>query len=204
MFNTESIQQLKDAAFKTVLKVHDGKYDRIIFSGGSSVIARQIFLNAWDKLFTNEPLPAILSFDSEANRHIYKIMKDVTPEDRQQYIFEYLEKQGISAEKLGTEKLAYIEEFALSGEKYGYIKKFFTDIGLHNIDYHFFATKNADNIEGAWVATENPELTGRLVRLSENLRGSTFEPQEMGKIPREVIMERAKFDLSNITKAILE
>lgn len=194
-------ERLAECTKRIVAHIKDEKYSRIIVSGGSRRVSKELFEQGWKKLYPDQQCPPIDEIDEEGNIYLYKD-KDLE-QQRKNLVKSYLTKYLPDLFKAKKEKICFLDEYAYKGTKIQNIKSILQKIGFTNIHFALFASSPiADIDKKTFIASPEDNVTLiDLKRLSRNIQGQDILPFDEQNNP-ENLKILAEKNLKKITAII--
>jgi hypothetical protein len=150
--------------------IHQEEYSGIIISGTSSLVSRMLFLNGWDKLYSDSR-PKIYDFEQEGNELLYTGFDRIdTMQERIPLVQEFM--QSHFPELLNCKsRLLYLDDHSKQGKKIECLRNNFPEFGLQNVEFAVFvATTHLKKQKNLFAGIYNNKAAHFLYNLSESLR----------------------------------
>jgi hypothetical protein len=177
----DTLQEIAAASLSLAASVHDGHYEGVIVSGGSSQLSRSLFTSAWMAQYPEEPLPKIYILDARANEMLYKA--DVGLEQSKIWVQHWIDEKVPALNDLKKERLCFIDDFSATGIKVNSVKEAFKELGFSRVDSHVFAaSEEAELDKQVFVAAHDDELVRALQSMSMNIRGEPSIEEILNRI----------------------
>ncbi len=201
------VEPMVEAVLNTARNIHEGNYDCIILSGGSSFVSEAMLTAGWDRLGFGA-LPRVYKIPSGINSIIYKTKGGAKLDST---IVEWSNRERIrETKKYMARKIpeitqdmrrCFLDEFIDPGIKYLFLKKMFDKV-IGKVDYKFFSCKDERLMyPGTFVGIVSEILTTRMCWFAKELQGDgwpgcekEYDPDEKLDFIVKCIKGEVKYD----------